>query len=253
VTSHQEKNAVFTSGTFFTMLSSSESLDRNKLAHSMNLHEFSKHDLDEVVATLKRTMSDPLLRQMNNRMVQGTVWHQTSDTVSKVLTNLRNDELTIRQRMFHVCSELIFAWMGPGLGASFSRAGIHPDPRIHAGSALDDLVDFDLFCLDAKERLYLLLKNYKWTEEFFRANPIHFYENSFQFIDRIPPKKLPVSVKVVGLGIGGSMAVSGLAKHGIEAVYGFEKRTECGPKSVTSRVRCMDVKLNSPRSFVFET
>jgi hypothetical protein len=42
-------------------------------------------------------------------------------------------------------------------------------------------------------------------------------------------------VRVVGLGIGGSVLVSGLAKHGIEAVVGYEKRSEKGPSSVTSR------------------
>jgi hypothetical protein len=89
--------------------------------------------------------------------------------------------------------------------------------------------------LDAKERLYLILKHYDWLSEFFRFYPLHFYENSFQFVDRIPEKKLPVKVKVIGLGIGGSMALSGLAKAGVSSVVGYEKRNESGPRSVGSR------------------
>jgi hypothetical protein len=42
-------------------------------------------------------------------------------------------------------------------------------------------------------------------------------------------------VKVVGLGIGGSMAVSGLAKVGITSTIGYEKRNESGARSVGSR------------------
>jgi len=44
-----------------------------------------------------------------------------------------------------------------------------------------------------------------------------------------------VKVKVVGLGIGGSLAVSGLRKNGIETVVGYKKRAKRGPRSVTSR------------------
>jgi hypothetical protein len=89
--------------------------------------------------------------------------------------------------------------------------------------------------LDAKERLYLLLKRYEWLQDFFRAYPLHFYENSFQFVDNIPKKKLKAKVKVIGLGIGGSMAISGLAKMGIELAIGYEKRVESGVSSVGSR------------------
>jgi hypothetical protein len=53
-------------------------------------------------------------------------------------------------------------------------------------------------------------------------------------VDRIAAKKLKVRVKVVGLGIGGSIATSGLAKAGIPTVA-YEKRAERGLRSVTSR------------------
>jgi hypothetical protein len=58
------------------------------------------------------------------------------------------------------------------------------DERIHMGSSLHETKAFDLFCLDAKERLYLLLNQYGWLQEFFRDFPEHFYENSFQFVHR---------------------------------------------------------------------
>jgi hypothetical protein len=95
--------------------------------------------------------------------------------------------------------------------------------------------EFDLLCLDSKERLYLILKQYGWLEEFFRHFPQHFYENSFVFVDMIPQKKLYVKVKVIGLGIAGSLAVSGLAKLGIEHVIGYEQRQRSGPGGATSR------------------
>ena len=65
--------------------------------------------------------------------------------------------------------------------------------------------------------------------------PIHYYENSFQFVNHIPHKPLQVKVKVVGLGIGGSICLSGLAKHGVTTAVGFEKRPATGPRGVTSR------------------
>jgi len=64
---------------------------------------------------------------------------------------------------------------------------------------------------------------------------MHFYENSFQFVDRIPDKKLRIRVNVIGLGIGGSVCASGLAKHGVEKVVGYEKRSERGPHGVAGR------------------
>jgi len=104
----------------------------------------------------------------------------------------------------------------------------------------------------------MILKNFEWLKDFFRLHPLHFYENSFQFVDRIPKKKLPVKVKVIGLGIGGSIAVSGLAKHGIESAQGYEKRAEKGPRSVTSRFqnaswRAYDIAGNLVDEQAFET
>jgi hypothetical protein len=46
---------------------------------------------------------------------------------------------------------------------------------------------------------------------------------------------MPVVVRVVGLGIAGAFAVSGLAKAGITTVTGYDQRERHGPKGVGSR------------------
>jgi hypothetical protein len=193
----------------------------------------AKEELDDVVQCLKKALSDPELRKLNQRAVQATVWHQHPQ-VSGLMMRLRRNEEAVRQQIFAATSELIFKFHQHSVKASLARAGILQDNRVHLGSSLEQPGSFDLFCLDAKERLYLILENYGWLEDFFRLYPLHFYENSFQFVSKIPPKKLKVKVTVIGLGVGGSMAVSGLAKHGVEVV-GYEKRNETGPSSVGSR------------------
>lgn len=194
---------------------------------------FSREELDDVVGCLKRALSDPELRKLNQRAVQATVWHHHPQ-VSGMMQRLRRDEEAVRQHILEAMSELVYKFHQHTLQPTLARAGILVDNRFHAGSSLSRAESFDVFCLDAKERLYLILKNYDWIRDFFRLYPIHFYENSFQFVERIPEKKLKAKVNVVGLGIGGSMAVSGLAKAGIEVV-GYEKRNEHGPSSVGSR------------------
>ncbi len=200
---------------------------------TMSTSGFTREELDDVVACLKKALTDPELRKLNQRAVQATVWHHQPQ-VSGMMQRLRRNEESIRQQILEAVSELIYKFHQHTVRTSLARAGILHDKRVHAGSSLERAETFDVFCLDAKERLYLLLKNYDWLRDFFRLYPLHFYENSFQFVDRIPPKKLKVKVNVVGLGIGGSMAVSGLAKAGINAV-GYEKRNETGPSSVGSR------------------
>lgn len=52
----------------------------------------------------------------------------------------------------------------------------------------------------------------------------------------IPEKKLDkIRVKIVGMGVAGSMALSGLAKAGAKSVVGYEKRERSGLKRVGSR------------------
>ena len=207
----------------------------------------AKEELDGVVRTLKTALSDPKLRKLNQRAVQATVWHHRPQ-VSSLMMRLRRSEEAIRQQIFASLSELVFKFHEHAVDVSLARSGILQDKRVHLGSSLEQPDSFDLFCLDAKERLYLILEKYGWLEDFFRQYPLHFYENSFQFVYSIPPKKLNVKVNVIGLGVGGSMAVSGLAKHGVEVV-GYEKRNETGPSSVGSRYqnaswRAYDVASN---------
>lgn len=194
----------------------------------------SKERLDEVVDAVKQTLSDPEIRSTSQRAVQAKIWH-LQPVVSACLSDLRKEEEEVRLSIMKCLSTMVFQFHDQTLDTTLARAGIMQDSRIHAGSSLDKKESFDLFCLDAKERLYLVMKQYGWLQDFFRLYPHHFYENSFQFVDRIPNKKLKCKVKVVGLGIGGSMAISGLAKVGVETAIGYEKRNESGARSVGSR------------------
>jgi hypothetical protein len=194
----------------------------------------SKERLDEVVDAIKKALSDEDMRALSQRAVQGKVWH-LQPVVAAYMADLRRDEGIVRGKIMQQVSSLVYQFHEHTIDATLARAGILQDERVHAGSSLDKKDAFDLFCLDSKERLYIILKQYGWLQDFFRNFPQHFYENSFQFVDRIPPKKLKVKVKVVGLGIGGSMTVSGLAKAGVESVIGYETRDESGPRRVGSR------------------
>lgn len=201
-----------------------------------------KAKLDSVVNAIQEALHDPHVRETySQRAVQCLVWH-SQPKVSSVLSELRSVEDSIRREIMYTASQLIYVFHTHAIDVTMERAGIKQSTTVNPGSSLrqsnKDITDrlFDVFCLDSKERLYILLKEYNWIEDFFRSYPIHFYENAFQFIERIPPKgKLPVRVKVIGLGIGGSIACSGLAKYGIETVHGYEKRGRYGPRSVTSR------------------
>ena len=195
---------------------------------------FSKERLNNVVAALKAFLSDDQIRLLGQRAVQGKAWHRVPE-VAAYMSELRSVEETKRGNIMSKLSALIFRFHDYTLDATLARAGLIIDGRVHPGSSLDKKTEFDLFCLDSKERLYMILKQYGWLPDFFRLYPQHFYENSFRFVDLIPPKELPITVHVVGLGIGGSLAVSGLAKNGIKCVHGFEQRARTGQGSVTSR------------------
>ena len=67
-------------------------------------------------------------------------------------------------------------------------------------------------------RLYLVLKQYGWAADFTT-------QYNHPIPDTLPNKAIQARVSVVGLGIGGSLAASGLAKHGIQ-VTGYEKRSK---------------------------
>mmetsp|Transcript_2161 Transcript_2161/g.4730 ORF Transcript_2161/g.4730 Transcript_2161/m.4730 type:complete len:593 (+) Transcript_2161:93-1871(+) len=194
----------------------------------------TKDKLDHVVEMVKQALSDPATRAMGQRAVQGFVWHQYP-AIAALLGELRAAEEQVRQDVLAHTSRLVYQFHSRATVATLARAGVLADPRIHQGSSLEQKDSMDILCLDAKERLYMILKFYTWLQDFFRLYPMHFYENSFQFIERIPDKKLSIKVKVIGLGIGGSVCVSGLAKHGVETVVGYEKRPETGPHSVSSR------------------
>lgn len=198
--------------------------------------KLDKCRLDEVVNCLKTALADKEIRQLSQRAIQAKVWHQQRP-VHQYMASLRSDEDDLKNEIMKKMSKLIYEFHDNTLDTTLARSGVKPDGRIHAGSDLANYKDdFDVLCLDAKERCYLVLENYGWIDTFFHRHPEHFYENSFQFIGLIPQKKLAdVKVKVIGLGIAGSMAVSGLAKAGVTSVTGYEKRNKSGLKSVGSR------------------
>jgi hypothetical protein len=199
------------------------------------LKDISKERLDDVVSALQTALSNPALRSQSARAVQAHVWHDCPQ-VAAVLKEVRAQEEDVRTLLLEKVSALIYQFHAHAVHVTLARAGVQSDERVHAGSSLASSKNqnFDLVCLDAKERLYMLLNTNEWLQDFFRRFPQHFYENSFSFVENIPEKSLNVTVRIVGMGIAGTMALSGLAKHGI-AVKGYEKRAEKGPRSTTSR------------------
>ena len=229
--------------------------------------------LNKIVHLIQTHLSQPQIRTLNNRAIQAKIFQIPE--VSRYMTDLRRREMKIREDIMQRISHLIYRFQEFSMDVTLARAGILKDDRVHAGSSLNksnanedgndngngdsdtQKNDFDLLCLDAKERMYLILKSYDWLKEFFQYHPLHFYENSFQFVNHIPPKHIPIKVKVIGLGIGGSLAVSGLKKSGIKDVVGYDKRARHGPRSVTSRFqnaswRAYDIAENLLDAEAFE-
>jgi len=187
----------------------------------------SKDRLEEVVQAISKALSSPDLRQLSQRAIQARIWHQ-EPVVSSCMSDLRRDEEILRGRIMKRISYLI----GEFHPYTFSLSdGVGGDTAMADRSSSQSL---DVVCLECKERLYLILKQYEWLSDFFRNYPQHFYENSFQFVERIPSKELKLQAKVIGLGVSGALAVSGLAKAGIQ-VTGFEKRSRTGLKRATIR------------------
>lgn len=153
------------------------------MAVSPKLVGLSKERLDEVVDSLKQALCSDEIRKLSQRAVQGKIWH-LSPKVALLLSDLRREEDVVRTEIMATTSKLIYKFHGHTIDATLARAGVMHDARVHAGSSLNKQQAFDLFCLDSKERLYLLLKHYGFLQDFFRHYPLHFYENSFVFVDR---------------------------------------------------------------------
>jgi len=113
------------------------------------LKGFTKEQLNEVVDSIKKTLSDPKMRALSQRAVQGKVWH-LQPTVSKVLSELRKEEEDVRHSIMQAVSGLVYKFHEHTLDLTLARAGLLHDKRVHAGSSLDKKDEFDIFCLDAK-------------------------------------------------------------------------------------------------------
>lgn len=193
--------------------------------------------LNDVVKTIATKLSDPSLRKINNRAIQAKLW--SDPKVASYMTDLRREEDQLRSNIMERMSMLIQKLHLQCIDATLERANIitkEDDISPYTDDCIkEEKIKVDEIYLDAKERLYLILKEYGWMKDFFRLYPMHFFENSFTFVSNIPTKDLDVKVKVIGLGVGGSLAVSGLKKRGIKYVKGYEKRARHGERSVTSR------------------
>jgi hypothetical protein len=192
--------------------------------------------LQAIVDAVCRRLTDPELRAQSQRAIQAKVWH-LEPGVSMLMRELKADELQVKNLIEQRVSALVYEFHSHTIDATLARAGITTDDRFaqpaapattqppsgasssapgdgeasNRKSVMDPTTDLDLRCLDAKERLYMLLQRYGWLEGFFRTYPHHFYENSFSFVSRIPPKPLLCRALVLGLGVGGSMACSGVS------------------------------------------
>ena len=186
--------------------------------------------LQAIVDAVCRRLTDPELRAQSQRAIQAKVWH-LEPSVSMLMRELKADELQVKNLIEQKVSALVYEFHSHTIDATLARAGITTDDRFAQPAAapsttqsstssgdesnrkgvMDPTTDLDLRCLDAKERLYMLLQKYSWLEDFFRTYPHHFYENSFSFVSRIPQKPLLCKALVLGLGVGGSMACSGVS------------------------------------------
>ena len=117
----------------------------------------NKDTLDQVVAAVKLALSDPTVRGWSQRAIQGHVWH-TQPVVASVLNDLRHAQEEARQAFLAATSQWVYHFHSHATQATLARAGVLADTRIHAGSSLDNKDSLDVLCLDAKERLYVILK-----------------------------------------------------------------------------------------------
>lgn len=192
--------------------------------------------LQAIVDAVCRRLADPELRAQSQRAIQAKVWH-LEPSVSMLMRELKADELQVKNLIEQKVSALVYEFHSHTIDATLARAGITTDDRFapplpspspppsssssgsyeanHKSAIMGPTADLDLRCLDAKERLYMLLQKYNWLEDFFRTYPHHFYENSFSFVSRIPPKPLLCKALVLGLGVGGSMACSGVSARAL--------------------------------------
>ena len=123
------------------------------------LRGLSREKMDEVVEALKIFLSRKDIRTLNIRAVQGKAWHLVPELAAR-LTALRHEEERVRVEIMQKTSHEIFSFHDHTLDATLARAGLLVLDRVHAGSNLSNNPTFESFCLDSKERLYLIMKQY---------------------------------------------------------------------------------------------
>ncbi|KAL3917481.1 MAG: hypothetical protein SGPRY_006387 [Prymnesium sp.] len=137
--------------------------------------------LDQVVEELAHFIADPPIRSLSQRAVQGKAWHLVP-SFPACMAELRPHEEAMRIMIMEKLSAMIFQLHEHTLDATLARAGLLPDKRLHTGADIDGkTAGFDLL---------------------------------FHFVNLIPHKKLPLRVKVVGLGLGSERRVGKARNRG---------------------------------------
>jgi len=187
--------------------------------------------MDGFLQDMARVLANPKLREMNQKAIHGKVYYMIPE-MEKCMDELRAHEDNIQQMVFERVSKLWNRYSKHGIEVMLINKGIlRSDQGAEPADSPRKKEHFALACLDGKDRLMCIMDKYDWRGEFFRWYPIHEYENSFGFVSRERPEPEPLNVHVIGLGVGGSFAASGLAKAGCK-VTGYEKRNY---KEATSR------------------
>lgn len=114
-----------------------------------------KSRLEGVVNALTKALSSPDLRGLSQRAIQARIWHQ-EPLIASFMSDLRREEELIRQTIMERLSFLIGEFhnftlpLSDGVGGDTAMAD-----RTHSQS-------LEVICLDSKERLYLILKQFEW-------------------------------------------------------------------------------------------
>jgi len=197
-----------------------EKLDVQKVE---NENILSEKVFNALLKDMIKACAHPMMKGMKPDGIHGVCFAMVPELGETVL-KLRNKEDALKKEILDTICDLWRKFSRHGIEMALIARGL---VRSEEGpeSANGKKEYFELACLECKDRLRCILENYGWLDDFFRYNPAQQHQDSFRFTSRIPPKPGKVKVDVLGMGIGGGFAASGLAKAGCD-VSAFEKRSE---------------------------